>query len=224
MLIHKGEKLSVADAAENKRSILDGWRLHFANVTRSMQNGFYQSWDLHPNQLPARYAAVYAFFLEAADLQPQRLKAFIEKATQANLTGNIFDDAATAQGLVNFFRQAVGCGAMTEIEAEEETGLLASELQDRLVSADDRHRVEIISVRRRRCRTLSARAFLLYFDVRLAKFWTAVCGADAECVKGSNCIGRPSILRRSLIIFVTRSCSNSEMSTNFAPMPVLSNR
>jgi hypothetical protein len=91
-------------------------------------NGFYQSWDLHPAQLAARYAAVYAFFLESKDEQAKRLKGFIEKATQANLTGNVFDDAASAQGLLNFFLRARGCGAMTEKEITQATDLTMEEL------------------------------------------------------------------------------------------------
>lgn len=127
--IHKGLKLSEKERAENKRSVIAGWRLHFDHVTNSMIDGFYQSWDLHPNQLVARYAAIYAFFLEAVDEQAMRLKAFIEKATQAHLTGNKFDDAATAQGLVNFFLRGIDCGALTENEVAETTDLSVGELR-----------------------------------------------------------------------------------------------
>ena len=94
-----------------------------------MIDGFYQSWDLHPNQLVARYAAVYAFFLEGMDEQANRLKAFVEKATQANLTGNTFDDAATAQGLIIFFLRGIDCGALTESEVAGATSLSIEELR-----------------------------------------------------------------------------------------------
>ena len=43
------------------------WRLHAEHVRHSLVTGFYQGWDLHPAQLPSRYAAVYAFFLEGLD-------------------------------------------------------------------------------------------------------------------------------------------------------------
>ncbi len=127
--IHKGPKLSENELADNKKSVIAGWRTHFNNVTHSLINGFYQSWDLHPNQLVARYAAVYAFFLEAGDAQAERLKAFVNKATQANLTGNTFDDAATAQGLVNFFVRGIDCGALTELDVVESTELSIEELR-----------------------------------------------------------------------------------------------
>ncbi|HXG84851.1 MAG TPA: aldolase/citrate lyase family protein [Pyrinomonadaceae bacterium] len=127
--IYKGENLTEKQFAENKRAVQTAWRTHFNNVTNSLINGFYQSWDLHPAQLPARYAAVYAFFLESKDVQSKRLKNFIEKATRAATVGNQFDDAASAQGLLNFFGRALSCGAMTEAEVLEAVDLSAEELR-----------------------------------------------------------------------------------------------
>ncbi len=86
-------------------------------------NGFYQGWDLHPAQLPTRYAAVYAFFLEGLDAASDRLTNFVTKAAQATLVGEVFDDAATGQGLLNYFLRAMNCGAITEREAVEQSGL-----------------------------------------------------------------------------------------------------
>jgi hypothetical protein len=121
--IHKDESLSEAQINENKRALHSAWHRHFENVTRSIADGFYQSWDLHPNQLVARYAAVYSFFLGSKSAQAARLKSFMEKATQATLTGNTFDDAASAQGQLIFFRRAIDCGALTEREAADSTGI-----------------------------------------------------------------------------------------------------
>jgi len=126
--VHKGDDLTKEQMKENVRAVHNAWRKHYNNVTTSLINGFYQSWDLHPAQLPARYAAVYAFFLESAAEQGKRLKDFMEKATQANLTGNTFDDAASAQGLLNFFARAASCGAMTEKEITAATNLTIEEL------------------------------------------------------------------------------------------------
>jgi citrate lyase beta subunit len=126
---HKSETLSDEQANENRESVRAGWRIHFDNVRRSMKNGFYQSWDLHPNQLPARYAAVYSFFQEAMLAQGTRLRAFIDKAAQASLTGNVFDDAASVHGIVNFFQRGIDCGALTIAEATAATGLTAEEIR-----------------------------------------------------------------------------------------------
>ena len=127
--VHKGENLNTKQLKENVRAVHKAWRTHFNNVTNSQINGFYQSWDLHPAQLVARYAAVYAFFLESSDVQGKRLKGFIDKATQANMTGNTFDDAASAQGLLNFFTRALNCGAINETEILEATSLTANQLK-----------------------------------------------------------------------------------------------
>jgi citrate lyase beta subunit len=127
--IFRGENLSEKQKAENRRAVHQAWRRHFNNVTFSLINGFYQSWDLHPAQLVARYAAIYSFFLESADEQAARLKNFVGKATQAMLTGNQFDDAASAQGLLNFFIRAVQCDALTEMEVLQKTDLSYEELK-----------------------------------------------------------------------------------------------
>lgn len=127
--IHRDGRISVVQRKENTVSVHAGWKRHFENVTRSMANGFFQSWDLHPNQLPARYAAVYTFFLSEMYLQGDRLKSFVGRATQATLTGNVFDDAASAEGLVLFFRRGIECGAFTEKEASNASGLRLSELK-----------------------------------------------------------------------------------------------
>ena len=96
------------------------WRLHAEHVRHSLVTGFYQGWDLHPAQLPSRYAAVYAFFLEGLDAASERLTNFVQKAAQATLVGDVFDDAATGQGLLNYFLRAMNCGAITEEEAVAE--------------------------------------------------------------------------------------------------------
>ena len=107
------------------------WRLHAEHVRHSLVNGFYQGWDLHPAQLPSRYAAVYSFFLEGLGAASERLKNFVQKAAQATLVGDVFDDAATGQGLLNYFLRAMNCGAISEREATEMSGLTLAELRSR---------------------------------------------------------------------------------------------
>ena len=81
-------------------------------------------------QLPSRYAAVYAFFLEGLDAAARRLHGFTEKAAQATLLGEVFDDAATGQGLLNFFLRGLSCGALTSDEVAR-TGLTVDEIKGR---------------------------------------------------------------------------------------------
>ena len=127
---HKGDKLSEEQKRENLRSVHSAWRMHADDIRHSLVNGFYQGWDLHPAQLPSRYGAAYGFFLEGLPAASERLKNFINKAAQATLVGDVFDDAATGQGLLNFFLRGVNCGALTEEEALA-TGVTLDELRGR---------------------------------------------------------------------------------------------
>lgn len=116
--------------AENRVIVRRAMRHHFDLVQRSLAHGYYQGWDLHPGQLPTRYAAVYAFFLKSLDTATTRLRNFIDKAAQATLAGDVFDDAATGQGLLNFLLRGVNCGAISEQEAAA-SGLTIDELRGR---------------------------------------------------------------------------------------------
>jgi hypothetical protein len=78
-----------------------------------------------------RYAAVFSFFLEGLDAAGARLSNFVESAAKATLAGDVFDDAATGQGLMNYFLRAINCGAITENEAIRRSGLTVDELRTR---------------------------------------------------------------------------------------------
>ncbi|WP_394826720.1 DUF6986 family protein [Pendulispora albinea] len=106
------------------------WRLSYRAIQRALISGFYQGWDLHPAQIPVRYAACYAFFLGGVVVAAERLGNFIRKAGQATMVGNVFDDAATGQGLLNFFLRARNCGAVT-LDEVQATGLTLEELEGR---------------------------------------------------------------------------------------------
>lgn len=121
--------LTSAQIEENRSVVHRAWKLHYDHIQHSLITGFYQGWDLHPAQLPTRYAAVYSFFLESLEAASQRLKNFVDKAAKATLVGDVFDDAATGQGLLNYFLRAMNCGALTEEEALELSGLSLEELR-----------------------------------------------------------------------------------------------
>ena len=125
-----GRSLTAAQQRENRAAVHRAWKIHFDDARHSLVNGFYQGWDLHPAQLPTRYAAVYAFFLSARAAATARLRNFVDKAAQATLAGDVFDDAATGQGLLNFFARGLSSGALTMDEARE-TGLTPDELHGR---------------------------------------------------------------------------------------------
>jgi len=126
-----GPALTKQQQAENAGSVHAAWRLHFDDVRHSLAGGFYQGWDLHPAQLVTRYAALYSFFLDGIDAAGVRLKNFVGKAAQATLVGDVFDDAATGQGLLNFFLRGINSGAITEEEALKMTSLTEEDFRGR---------------------------------------------------------------------------------------------
>jgi hypothetical protein len=124
---HKGSQLSPAEAEQNRAVVHAAWQLSHRHIRHSLEGGFYQGWDLHPAQLPVRYAACFAFFLEGFAPAAERLRNFIDKAAQATLVGDVFDDAATGQGLLNYFSRALNCGAI-DVNDLAPTGLTPDEI------------------------------------------------------------------------------------------------
>ena len=125
---HRGDDLTPEQIDENNALVHRAWKLHYDHCRHSLANAFYQGWDLHPGQLPTRYAAVFTSFLEGLDAASERLSNFVEKAARATLVGDVFDDAATGQGLLNYFLRAINCGAITAEEATRRTSITMDEL------------------------------------------------------------------------------------------------
>jgi citrate lyase beta subunit len=123
---HAGPSLSPRQLEENRATVHRAWRISHRHIRNSLRSGFYQGWDLHPAQLPVRYAACFSFFLEGFAQAAGRLRNFLDKAAQATVLGEVFDDAATGQGLLNYFLRAVNCGAI-ELDEIEAAGLTRDE-------------------------------------------------------------------------------------------------
>ena len=85
------------------------WELHYRLVRRSLERGFYQGWDLHPAQLPTRYAATYAFFREGRDAAVTRLHRYL-----ARQGGGTADEPATARALAGYLLRGLDCGALRD--------------------------------------------------------------------------------------------------------------
>ncbi|MEV6286142.1 aldolase [Kribbella sp. NPDC051770] len=102
----------------NRPAVHAAWHLHARLVRRSLERGIYQGWDMHPAQLPTRYAATYAFYREGLTEAAARLLAYTTNSDSAYL-----DEPATAKALANYVLRATECGAATEEEVEALTGL-----------------------------------------------------------------------------------------------------
>jgi citrate lyase beta subunit len=140
-----GGALTPAQLEENRAVVHGAWQVAHRHMRRSLVTGLYQGWDLHPGQLPVRFATCYAFFREGFAQAAERLRNFVEKAAQATLVGDVFDDAATGQGLLNYFLRALNSGAIDETEIAA-TGLTSDEFALRSFA-------KILAVRRDRLRT-----------------------------------------------------------------------
>jgi citrate lyase beta subunit len=101
--------LPVGDAEQVRRA----WTLHLRLVRRSLERGFYQGWDLHPAQLPTRYAATDAFYRDGCAGAVERLHRY---ATRAE--GGILDEPATARALADFLVRGLECGALRDDETD----------------------------------------------------------------------------------------------------------
>jgi hypothetical protein len=124
---HRGPAISPEQEQQNRAVVHGAWQLAHRHIRHSLEGGFYQGWDLHPAQLPVRYATCFAFFLEGFAQAAERLRNFVDKAAQATLVGDIFDDAATGHGLLNYFLRALNSGAI-ELDDIEQTGLTRDEV------------------------------------------------------------------------------------------------
>ena len=114
-------RLPVGDAA----AVRCGWEEHLRLVRRSLERGYYQGWDLHPAQLPTRYAATFAFYRDDLADATRRLHDYFARADSA-----ILDEPATVRALADYALRALQCGAATADELQEATGLGAERLAE----------------------------------------------------------------------------------------------
>jgi citrate lyase beta subunit len=112
-----GTGVFVSDGSTNvlpdgdRETVHAAWRSHSRLVRRSLERGFYQGWDLHPAQLPSRFAATYAFFREGFPSAAERLRAYV-----AATDSGFLDEPATAAALAGFLLRGVECGALDDAE------------------------------------------------------------------------------------------------------------
>ncbi|MCE7079334.1 aldolase/citrate lyase family protein [Streptomyces sp. ST2-7A] len=119
-----GTGVRVSDGSSNILPVGDtpavhaAWRLHARWVERSLARGFHQGWDLHPGQLPTRYAAVFAFFRRGLVRSGERLAGWVGRAE-----AGVLEEPATARALAGYLVRGVDCGAVPAAEAEAACGL-----------------------------------------------------------------------------------------------------
>ena len=94
------------------------WANHLRLVRRSLERGYYQGWDLHPAQLPTRFAATFGFYRDGLATATARLRTYVE-----HRDSGVLDEPATARALADFLLRGLDCGALSDDEVAAGTGL-----------------------------------------------------------------------------------------------------
>jgi citrate lyase beta subunit len=119
-----GTGVRVSDGSTNQvpvgepAEIREAWALHLRLVTRSLERGYYQGWDLHPAQLPTRYAANFVFYRRGLAAAGRRLRAYLAKQN-----GGVMDEPATARALAGFLLRGHECGELSIGDLRSASGL-----------------------------------------------------------------------------------------------------
>ncbi|MBF6329530.1 DUF6986 family protein [Nocardia transvalensis] len=79
---------------------------HYRLVTRSLERGFYQGWDMHPGHLVTRWLATFSFFRGALAAAAPRIDRYLQRRG-----GAVVDEPATAQALATVVLRGLDCGA-----------------------------------------------------------------------------------------------------------------
>jgi Domain of unknown function (DUF6986) len=119
-----GTGVFVSDGSTNVLPVGDrdavhaAWRLHVRLVRRSLEQGIYQGWDMHPAHLPSRYVATYSFFREGLPSAAGRLRAYVHGGQSGFL-----DEPATAAAMAGYLLRGLECGAVDASELDELVGV-----------------------------------------------------------------------------------------------------
>ncbi|WP_078278015.1 DUF6986 family protein [Mycobacteroides franklinii] len=84
---------------------------HHRLVTRALERGYWQGWDMHPGHLVTRWLATYGFHRRALAVAGPRIVAYLQRQG-----GGVVDEPATAQALAAGVLRGLDCGAYTDDE------------------------------------------------------------------------------------------------------------
>ena len=122
----------LSDGSTNAVAFADGdqardtWTLHARLVTRGLQRGYYQGWDMHPGHLPTRYLANFVFYRAALGPAAARLRAYVDQRSSEG--AGVLDEPATARALSTALLRGIRCGAVDVDEVTRAAGLDEQEL------------------------------------------------------------------------------------------------
>ena len=116
----------VSDGSDNKVPVGDDatvgerWAVHADGVIRALRQGIGQGWDLHPAQLPTRFAGTFAFFRTGWREAAVRLGDYHRQDPGGS---GVLDEPATAFALARHLAAALACGAVTPAELLDAAGI-----------------------------------------------------------------------------------------------------
>jgi citrate lyase beta subunit len=104
---------------------------HYRLVTRSLERGYYQGWDMHPGHLITRWLATFDFYRAALPAAATRVQAYLDRQG-----GGVMDEPATAQALATVILRGLACGAFDEDAVRAQApGCTVDTLRDLLTRA-----------------------------------------------------------------------------------------
>ncbi|MEI4742725.1 DUF6986 family protein [Rhodococcus erythropolis] len=92
-------------------AIRDAITRHHRLVTRSLERGYYQGWDMHPGHLVTRWLATFGFYRNALGAAAPRIQSYLGRQG-----GDVMDEPATAQALAAVVLRGLDAGAYPESE------------------------------------------------------------------------------------------------------------
>jgi citrate lyase beta subunit len=119
-----GTGVPISDGSTNilpvgdRANVRSAWALHARLVRRSLERAYYQGWDLHPAQLPTRYAATFGFYRDGLGAAGRRLRVYLDRAAS-----EVMDEPATALALASYLVRGLDAGAVSDAEVSAASGL-----------------------------------------------------------------------------------------------------
>jgi hypothetical protein len=86
------------------------WIDNITEIMRTLDFGFYQGWDIHPQQVVCRLVANAIWTQKRLPAFIERGKKFVQSAGQATKSGASFDDRASVLMVVEFLERALYLG------------------------------------------------------------------------------------------------------------------
>jgi len=103
-----------AQVSENQKAVRLAWEFHRDQVLATREQGYFQSWLLHPAQLVSHTVALLQEYEQALPGALERLTAYWKGRGQARASGGDFDDRATARQWTRIVSQSLEIGLLDD--------------------------------------------------------------------------------------------------------------